>query len=742
MYVYHKDIPFYDADKDIWSTKSFDTQKDFTDYIFINCFRELGDYGFDKTTKKWNELSTKWTRDGKYTDHPIGSATYNQFWQDEEDKLRLGIIWKSGDRIWYITRCYYDLLNFSPIINKEKNFNLTFCDIRDVQYHLLLYIKLAECNHKHAAIVKRRQMMNSYCMVAKSKNYLWFEEQKPIKWFASDTGYIDDVKGSWKILNTYKNHMIKHTPWFRKFTPGQYPQIQQKEEYKVKGQWVTEGSESTISAFSTKNSANNGVGGPLYFGWYEEGGIAPTADTTKVYLDPAMQSGTSTVGIFVISGSVGDLTDCDPLKKMIYEPDSYNIFKVPTKWDEKDGLVKELGLFIPAQYGLPEATDAFGNSQEDLGLEVLKNLDILWRKLPPKDYILIKSQNPTTLKDAFAFRNVSDFDVAMIERKQEAINILNKEKKWDIQPIRCLLYQDNEGKTQYQTKDLPEEIEYPVNEKQLDKRGIVIIFEPPDKNAPFLTYFGGVDPVEVGVTTTSKSVFSISIWKRPCEQEVLNDDGSIGIQITGDKLVACWRGRFDSIDKTNEYAELLIRHYNAYTLVERNKPNFINHMQRRGLTHYLVQENELPMFKDQPTRIGTSAYGFYKGSKGLASETFKQFKLMFKEYIYAEYGYITIPNKDGIQLETIIKTFRGIDRIPDYWLLEELKLYNDNNIDNFDRIISDFAGYYIMKLFSLQNGINRIKIKDPKKIKISNNKFLYDYIGNQSNNSSYNYMEY
>jgi hypothetical protein len=328
------------------------------------------------------------------------------------------------------------------------------------------------------------------------------------------------------------------------------------------------------------------------------------------------------VGIFVISGSVGDLKECEPLKAMVEYPDTFKMFSVETKWADKSGQPKQAGLFIPAQYGMPQAVDEFGNSLIEKALELLDIQEEEWKLLPPKDYILRKSQNPRTLEEAFAYRNLGEFDVQMIQRQQERVKQKDKESLWDKKPIKCLLYQDNDGKIKMQTKDLPEEIGYPVKKDMVDKRGVVTILEEPAKNPPMYTYFAGVDPVEVGVTETSKSVFSISIWKRPTEEEYLDALGNKKIRIVGDKLVAYWRGRFDSVDKTNEHAELLIRLYNAYTLAERNKPNFINHFQRRGLTHLLARENELPLFKDMPMKQGSSSYGFYKGSNGKASEIF------------------------------------------------------------------------------------------------------------------------
>jgi len=754
MIVPIKNIPTYNFDIKQWSKTSFNTQLEFGNFLLKECFKKPGDYNFHKDKIcEWNKPAKTWLENNRYTEYAESTPEYNEFWDGEELKSRLGVIWKDKNNYWYTCRDYYFFINFCPIINKEQGYKETFVTIRDGQYHMMLYEKIAEIFHKHSCILKRRQFVFSYAHVAKSVNYLWFENRRRIKWFASDDKFIDDVDGSWSILNHFKTHLNNHTDWNREFSPDKGGEIRQRQQVKgVKNKWEWEGNESTIVANTLNKDPKKGVGGPTFWAWYEEGGIAPTADITLQYMEPALTSGLSRVGSFCIGGSVGDLTECKPLEKFIKNPFNYGFFGVPTEYYDESGVEHICGLFVPAQWGMPEATDIHGNSQIELALTLLNKAEFegfkageygriddepAWIALEPREYILKKSQNPKNIKEAFAWRNVSEFDVQAIERAQAVIKIKDKENSWDVKPIKCLLYIDSDGKTKYQLNKLPEEIGYPVDPKMQDKRGLVTIYEEPEKNAPFYTYFAGVDPVETGVTTTSKSVFSISIWKRPVEEEYLDEKGEKQIKITGDKMVANWRGRFDTTEETNEHANLLIKLYNAYTLVERNKPNFINYVIRKMLSHLLAKEREIDMFKENTFGRDNSSYGFYKGSNGKAAEIFKEFKKIFKEYLHAEYGSITI--NTGKDNEKVIKTYKGIDRIPDYWFLEELKFYNDDNIENFDRIISDFAGYYIMKLYAIKNGIHRLKIKTDKVIKPTTN-YLYNYIN--ENVEEFNFTNY
>jgi len=747
MKVPCKNIPTYDANTKTWSKTSFKTQKEFVEFLLQHCFKEPGEYGFDKSTFGWNEAAKEFAKNKQYTEYAETTPEYIDFWDSEKLKSRLGVLWKHDSKTWYLTRDYYFLLNYCPITNKEIGNEESFMSVRDVQYHMMIYEKIAELFHKHSVILKKRQMAFSYCHTAKCLNFLWFENKKTIKIFASDEAYLNAVNGCWKMIDTYKNHLNKNTDWKRVFVPGEYPELKQVEKIQDNRtkEWTTVGNESTLNAKSLAKDVVKSVGGAGFYYWHEEGGVAPKADEALMYIDPALEvTSTERSGSFCIGGSVGDLDQCKPLEEFMKNPEIWNFYPTTSKWIDTPGIEKVAGLFIPTQYGMKEAVDEFGNTLVEKALEILDKQEIEWKKLPSDKYAIKKSQNPRTMKEAFAWRKHSEFNIAAIERQQERIKLLDKEDLWEVKPIKCLLYRDStDGKIKRQLTNLPPEIEYPVNKDWPDKRGVVVILEEPEKNAPFYTYFAGVDPVEVGNTTTSNSVFSISIWKRPVEEEYIDEDGNKQIRIRGDNKVAYWRGRFDSTEKTNEHASLLVQMYKAYTLVERNKPNFINFFERKLLTHLLAKEREIEMFKEYTYGRDNSQYGFYKGSNGKAAEVFKEFKKLFKEYMEAEYEVVHEKKETPEGELKIQKVFKGIDRQYDYWFLEELKLYNDDNIENFDRVISDFAGYYIMKLYAIKNGVHRIKVSNSSVVKKQTNKYIFDFINNKKKTKkSFDFTKY
>jgi len=679
-----KNIPTFDANKKEWEITSFNSQKEFANFLLENCFKEPGKYAFDESTLDWNRLAKIFEKDKIYTSVAEGSTDYWKFWDEEELKCRLGVLWKHNGKVWYLTRDYYFLLNFCPIINKERGNEESFCSIRDVQYHMMIYEKIAELLHLHSVILKKRQMMFSNCHSAKVLNFIWFENKKTVKILASDEAYLDDVNGSWKMINAYKNHLNQHTGWVRIFSPESYPSIQQKEKIKVAGKWVTEGNESTLVAKTLKRDVTTAVGGAAYFIWHEEGGIAPKADTTLQYLAPALESGNEKSGSFCIGGSVGDLDACGPLREFMKDPEKYEMLAVPTNWYDETKQTKMCGLFIPTQYGMPQAVDEFGNTDVEKALELMAQQEEQWKQLPPEQYILRKSQNPKTIKEAFAWRKQAYFNVQRIERRQEELKI--QLASGDIKQDQGLLYEDKNGDIKlkkledFAEYDRPQEIGYPVVETLRDKRGCVTIWEKPEHGTPNL-YYAGVDPIGLQDNFTSPSVFSMHIYKR----------GYTEIdQTTGDKktvrgkIVATYRGRFKSVEDTNEMGLLLLRLYKAKAACERNKDNFINFCRRKGYSSLIAMKKDLPFDKDiDMAGTKNDEYGIYKGADGALERTLKK-----NAYDYLEIEVDTIHKKvkDSEELGDIVKTIRGYQLVNDYWMLEEYKLYNDE--DNFDSFIS------------------------------------------------------
>jgi hypothetical protein len=383
---------------------------------------------------------------------------------------------------------------------------------------------------------------------------------------------------------------------------------------------------------------------------------------------------------------------------------------VTSTWVTRDRVPTKVGLYIPEHWGMPGFIDEYGNSKIMEAYEYLKKYHRAMKddpKVSPQDYQREVSQHPIFLDDAFRHRDVSYFPVDLLENQQSRIEEKERSDKWLFKPLKGLLEENVDGKIVLTRRNLPEEHLYPIKPEWEDKRGVVTIYEQPDENPEFFTYFAGVDTVEADTTTTSESVFSIDIFKNRIEVEY-EEDGKLKKRIEGDKLVATYRGRFDNTDQTNQQGWYLIKMYNAFAFVERSKPNFINYMQRNGWAEkYLAKESDVPLFKDMNLKNGDnkSKFGFIISPH---NEMWKILKAYTKEYLLAEYGYVYKNNGE------VLRPLRGIDRIDDYWLLEELIQFNEDG--NFDRVVSFSAAVLIAKIYQQNRIVKKRSEVKPKEV--------------------------
>jgi hypothetical protein len=584
-------------------------------------------------------------------------------------------------------------LNFLPIFDKEQQ-KFDFAKIRDAQYHMALYELLAELNYKHVAILKKRQIASSYFHISKLLNQLWFEAGVTLKMGASLKDYINE-KGSWKFLSEYAAFLNEHTAWYRPMSPDKVLMWQQKIEVR-KGDRKTEvGLKGTMQGMSFEKDPTNGVGGPVKYFFHEEAGIAPKMDQTYEYMRPAMRSGLITTGMFIAAGSVGDLSQCNPLKDMILNPTSKDIYAVETNLIDSKGTEGLSGLFIPEQWSMPPHIDQYGNSLVEDALAALEEQFEKWKKeLSPEDYQLRISQHPRNIEEAFAHRSVSVFPPHLVAAQRRRIE--EKEYAYEFLDI----FYDENGKPKVkETTKLPI-MEFPVSKKLEDKTGTLVVWERPVKDPTFGQYYASIDPVSEGKTTTSESLCSIYVMKAPVQVEH-HTGTETEVYIEQDRIVAAWCGRFDDINKTHQRLELIIEWYNAWALIESNISLFIQYMISRKKQRYLVPKGQIMFLKD----LGANTNVYQEYGWRNTGNLFKAHMLSYAiEYCKEELDVET--KSDG----TIVRTKYGIERIPDPMLIKEMQEYVEGL--NVDRLVAFTALVAFMRIQQSNRGYAKRTIMD------------------------------
>ena len=661
----YKSVHTYD--NGTWRTTEFETREDFKNFI-LPLFKEPGEYAFDETAFVFNKEARFFEKNGFYCDKPFRSKDFVTYWETEKNKCRDGVIYHNKGVTWYLTRDYYMWLNFLPIFNKEEK-KFGFAKVRDAQYHMALYEILAELHYKHSAILKKRQIASSYFHMAKLLNTYWFEEGSICKIGASLKDYIND-KGSWKFLDEYKAFLNEHTAWYRPCNPEKVLLWEQKIEVKVNNRKTYRGLKSKIQGASFEKSATTGVGGPCTYFFHEEAGIAPKMSDTYEYLRPAMISGMVTTGMFIAAGSVGDLDQCEPLKEMILNADANDVYAVETNLMDKDGTIGVAGLFIPEQWSMPPYIDDYGNSLVEEALEAIRKERADWKvSLNPEQYQLRISQKPTNIAEAFAYRKESIFPQGVLSKQLKAI----EEKEYPYEHLK--LERDEQGIIAKRTDKLPIS-KFPVDKKQVDKTGALVVWERPTKNPEFGTYYASIDPVSEGKTTTSDSLCSIFVYKNPVEVTRETENG-LEHFVEKDKIVAAWCGRYDDINKTHEQLELIIEWYNAWTIVENNISLFIQYMISRRKQKYLVPKQQILFLKD----LGSNRSVFQEYG-------WKNTGTLFKNHLISyAIEFLREDIDEELDIEgNIISTTKGATRIPDPMLIKEMLAYYPGL--NVDRLVA------------------------------------------------------
>lgn len=677
----YREIPTWIEDTQQWTTTKFYSRKELYDFM-LPLFKEPGKYEFDESTTRWNEEGRKFTERKFYCEAPKKTTDFRNYWDTQKERCRKGVIYKNGDKTWYLPREYYMWLNFLPIYNKAVK-EFTFADVRDIQYHMCLYMYLAELDYKHCGILKKRQICYSYLLCAKIYNFYVFEKNGILKIGASQKTYIDE-NGSWKYLNEYRDFINEHTAWLRENNPEKPLNWYQRRQVEIMDgvtkKVIYKGRKSRITGVSFEKKPTQGVGGPTDIFWYEEGGIAPTADKTIKYIIPSMQDGAITTGIFIIGGSVGDLKDCGPLKKMVHNPFDYDIYPVKCDYIDSKGTVADRALFLPVQWSMPPFIDRYGNSLVEQALEYIRKKRVEdEKKMTPSDYQLSISQDPTTIQEAFAAREESIFPAHLVQKQRRRI----EDKEYKLEYVDLQRGFGEDGKEVIIIEPSKREpMDYPVNPKLEDKRGVICIHERPATDIKHGMYYGSIDPIEEGTTSSSSSLCSIHIYKAPVQVYRIDSQGKKSFHTEEGKLVAFWRGRYDDPNATHENALRLMELYQAYSITEANKPGFTNYLITKSKQHYLVPKEQFSLLKDLKANEGTYQQYGWKNTGVLFKQHFIPMTVEWMQEALETVDEVT----EGEAVKKVTTRY-GVERIgPDIILLKEMEDYQEGK--NADAIIS------------------------------------------------------
>lgn len=702
----------------IWSFTEFKTKADYISFLKSK-LNKIGEYKL-KDTYLFREAAIKFINNGRYTDKVEKSKDWIEFWDFEKLKNWNGVIIND----YFLTGHYYFYLNYCPIYQVQKE-KLEHPEVWDSHYDFTIRLEIAKQTGQHSLVVKKRRWGYSLLTVADMYRLFIFKNKSILKFIHKDE---DPNNKNYRIFFDYKSFIDKETAWYRPVqgdSKGLFQRIESVEIDSRKKKY-----KGTLSLLETVCTAKNpaaGVGGYLTMGFYDEAGTNNMLIKSMQYNEKSMKFGSKTTGFFAIGGSVGEMSQCEDLKKLIYNPKDYGCYGV-----YNDLLNKEIGLFYPEycnylsaiknddgeQIGEIKFYDDDGNSfVEEATEDILKNR-IKEKGKSPEAYRLSISQAPLTLEECFNERVENFFPTHLIQPKYDMLYQF-KDK------IGTYCYIEKDG-DKYKPKFLDSShkvLELPVK-KGKAYPGCCTIFEYPIANAPVGLYYAGIDPITKKNASNSTVPSLMSCY-------IVKAENMINGEYSKKEIVAEYTGRFENYEDTYRQVTNLCYFYNARMLVENNVGDYISwalgvKKEYKGIIFKLIQNHEIsPITNNIGQYKNTQNYGVFSPSTGKV-----------KQYLYDLcIAYIENPiNKlfnETTGEETIV---RGIDRFPCHMALLEMLKFNSNL--NTDRLIALGLALWAEEVLCEKNNFiikSKEKTINKKQDKIVRNPFSSNYrFGNLS----------
>lgn len=376
----------------------------------------------------------------------------------------------------------------------------------------------------------------------------------------------------------------------------------------------------------------------------------------------------------IVIGTSGDMTKAGDLEELFNNPEAYNFLSVET-----NETGKSYGLFVPGTKSLkvPKTPTPLGLhlgveesseldditiwvADEEKGKEqILKTREQTKKSSGLEAYLKEVMYYPLTHEECFLELSQNIFPVDLLQEQ------LSKLINQDIKADNVELYLDVEGKVRHKFTDKKPVENFPTKPSD-NLEGCIQIWEYPLMDAPYGLYTAGTDPYKQSQAHYSTSLGSTYIYKRV---HGLTGEGWQNI------VVAAYTGRPKKIDTWYETTKLLLKYYNAKSLVENMDYGFIQHCVDKNEGQRLLERTPTFLNDIHPNSTVNRDYGIHMTKD-------------IKNYILSliiEYLTEVIDIERDEQGNTIRERL-GVSRILDPLLLKELIKFTPKL--NVDRVVS------------------------------------------------------
>lgn len=626
------------------------------------------------------------------------NSEYGKWIREEIRRCWEGYI-RPSDGEW-ITGDYYFFLNYCPIqlIKKDKKGKtirtIDFPKVWDGHYLKSHYLKQCRDNGHHAAELASRGKGKSFFAASMlAKRFILGESKEVSKKVqcvatASERKYIQGANQILDMFQYYIDFCANNTEFPRQRITSSLQNLSWTMGYIDSETNTRRGTENSVIGITSKDDESKlrGSRGVLYL--LEEAGSFPRLLNLYQVLRPSVEDGNSVWGTIFLYGTAGDSdSDFSSMQELMYNPDGYNIQKVPNVYDKEGQGRKWFTYFFPGYLNRAECYDENGNSDVNKALiEIL--LDRYKVKYNSTDINAITkriAEIPITPQEAILKTKGNIFPIADLTKRLNQID--NNPNFYDSTYIGDLVFGKN-GKVEFNIgTDIPIR-DFPTKDNKVT--GAIEIYEMPQELH--------------GKVPSERYILSLDNYEND-EAQSMSLGSILVLDLWSDRIVAEYTGRPQFVDDLNEICRKLCLFYNGKVMVENNKKNTFAYFSKMNSLHLMA---DTPEYLRNKQIVKTSSFG--NSSKGCpATVSVINFAMeRIKDWLLKP-----ITSTEEVNGEVISVTIPNLYTLNNRALIKELLLYNPNI--NVDRIMSlcQLMLYREEKMIIYQGDPQKYKDKTP-----------------------------
>lgn len=598
--------------------------------------------------------------------NPNPNSEYKKWITEEKRRCREGYVresdgeWVTGYMYWYMNYCPIMLTKITEGKKKADRVE-DFPETWEGIYLRFHYLYKARETGRHAIELARRGCSKSYTLASMmAKNLILGESNDVYKRVttiltAYQKEYLADKDGTLSKFEPMINFVSENTEFprlrLRNSSNEMFWQMGYLDEYGRK-----KGSLNSVMGVSSKDDEAKLRGKRGYI-FFEEMGAFPNLLSIYDTVRHGMEEGDYTYGLAYLVGTSDEKdSNFESAKKLLYSPDSYNIYYIKNVYDKPKQGRPTFGYFFPSYLNRKGCYNKDGVSDV---VKALVQVLIARHKAKygsdPNSVLRVISEMPITPAEAIIKVKNAFFPVTALTERLQQLDL--DPRAFDDIYVGDLVLENKE------VKFVPSS-DTPIRKYGVDNstRGALEIYEMPQKNSLGKVYGNryiiGHDPVDndEAESTSLSSTFVLDLYT--------------------DRIVAEYTGRMTFADDNFEMVRLLCLFYNAKCLYESNKKGIFAYFQKMQCTHLLA---DTPEYLRDKQMIKYSSFG--SNAKGVnATAAINNYANgLIRDWLLKPIP--TIVTEDGEEKEVMVSNLYFLRGRA---LLEELIAFDP--VRNFDRI--------------------------------------------------------